>query len=203
MSEPLTREELDWIRAQSPKGTIAAYFAQKALNDLEALESRCDHWRNLAERFEAERNTLRAQQKETDSANLILAADKHALNQERGRLIIENVALRAQLETTAKVNASLAGELVDVRARCEHLEQLYSHKDLDFECAERGCKSKKLTARCEQLEAALRMASNICGDVTELGYFSPAVDAVRWVGQLKAAMDSAAENSTIASESTG
>ncbi len=52
----------------------------------------------------------------------------------------------------------------ELEARVKQLEQLYSHKDLDFECAESGCKSKRLTARCEQLESALQLHVDHFGD---------------------------------------
>jgi hypothetical protein len=38
---------------------------------------------------------------------------------------------------------------------------------------------------------ALQIASNTCNDVTALGRFSPSVDPVRWVEQLKAHIDAA------------
>lgn len=46
-------------------------------------------------------------------------------------------------------------------------------------------------ARVAGLVGALEIASNTCGDVTELGRFSRSVDPVRWVSELKAHLDAA------------
>lgn len=43
----------------------------------------------------------------------------------------------------------------------------------------------------DELVKALEVASNSCRDVTELGRFSPSVNPVRWVAQLKAHIDAA------------
>ncbi len=128
MSEPLTREEIAWIKAANPKGTIAAYFGQKALAECDTL-----------------------------------------------------------------------------RARCEQLEQLYSHKDLDFECAERGCKSTRSNKRCEQLEAALLQVVGHWPIPVKLGAHPSELIAM-WQAEVVALRKIAADavaNSTIASESTG
>jgi hypothetical protein len=50
---------------------------------------------------------------------------------------------------------------------------------------------------------ALQIASNTCNEVTTLGRFSPSVDPVRWVEQLKAHIDAALAAPASAAEPIG
>ncbi len=142
MSEPLTREELEV--AHSLGHDVPGLLSGELGGEDDLLGASRLRWAMRAAiealaKTKAERDALEKQH----------AADLEAQQ-------------AAMLKCIREERVSKHAERDTLRARIEQLEQLYSHKDLDFECAESGCKSKKLTARCEQLEAALHRIAN-CG----------------------------------------
>ncbi len=200
MSEPLTREELNRLAewTDTDPSVVRRNLTRRALSDLAALEKSTEWQRDLIAELTTERNTLRAQLLRTiEQANADYAALRARCEQQQSELAAGHRAFEALFGETMNgrdfaVKQSMAQQILsDREARCEQLEQLYSHKDLDFECAVRGCKSNimqptidNLNARCERLEEALQLYVDHFGD--------PLKVARKALG-----------NSTIASESTG
>ncbi len=148
---------------------------------------------------DAARTRCEQQAKELDRAREAIRENAAPRDQATARV----ESLMARCEQQSDQLEQHARLLLEKTARCGQLEQLYSHKDLDFECAESGCKSTRSNKRCEQLEAALARLTDavdtIPAAVMLMG--GPPYRLTFTEGALRAIAEACqVENSTIASE---